>query len=98
MEPSTSDKFWAALQNSWRRASVIVAVTEIRNTAATLLVAQKITKADAENIQKQADVMREGLVVVRGLADTDVSTAAGRLAAIQASLRALQAYLLERSK
>lgn len=69
-------------------------VTEARNTAATLLQAGKISAADAQNIQAQADVAREGLNVARGLAGTDLAAASTRLEVANAALRALQTYLL----
>lgn len=72
----------------------VATVTEVRNTAATLLVAGKITAADAQNIQAQADVAREGLNVARSLAGTDVTAAGTRLEVTTAALRALQTYLI----
>ena len=74
----------------------VVTVTEVRNTAATLLVAGKISPEDAANINKQADVAREGLNVARGLSATDIDSAGGRLEAATAALRALQTYLISK--
>lgn len=72
----------------------VASVTEVRQTATTLLVAGKITSADAENIQKQADTARDGLNVARGLSGTDLSAASNKLTAATAILQALQTYLI----
>jgi len=72
----------------------VASVTEARNTATTLLQAGKISVADAQNIQAQADVAREGLNVARGMSATDLTTANTRLEVASAALRALQAYLV----
>jgi len=71
----------------------IAANTSVRETATTLLQAGKISAIDAQNIQAQADVAREGLNVARTLSGTDLASAQGRLEATTAALKALQAYL-----
>lgn len=68
--------------------------TEVRNTAAAALSTNKISVADAENVQKQADTARDGLNVARGLSGTDLTGANNKLAATTAILKALQAYLI----
>lgn len=75
-------------------AVAVASVTEVRNTATTLLVAKKISAPDARNIQAQADVAREGLDVARGMSTTDLSEASTRLEVANTALRALQTYLL----
>ena len=77
-----------------RLAVASASVTEVRHTATTLLQAGRITVVDAQNIQAQADVAREGLNVARGMAGTDVTAASTRLDVANAALRALQAYLI----
>jgi len=72
----------------------VASVTEVRNTAITLLRTEKISAADAQNIQAQADVAREGLNVARGMSATDLNSASTRLEVASAALRALQAYLV----
>jgi hypothetical protein len=56
---------------SERLAAGYVSVTTTRQTATILLNGQVITSADATNIQKQADVAREGLDVARTLQGID---------------------------
>ena len=75
-------------------AVAVATVTEARNTATTLLAAGKISAADAQNIQAQADVAREGLNVARGLSSTDLTAASTRLEMTNAALRALQTYMI----
>lgn len=70
-------------------------VTEARNTGQTLLTADKITVKDAENVQKQADVVREGLDVAQGLGET---AGKPKLDATIDILRALQTYLTLKQK
>lgn len=72
----------------------VATVSEVRNTAATLLTAKKISVADAVNVQAAADVAREGLTVARSMSSTDLNQASTRLELVNASLRTLQAYLL----
>ncbi len=72
----------------------VATVTEVRNSAATLLMAGKISAADAQNVQAQADVAREGLNIARGLSGTDLSAASNRLEVTTVALRALQTYLI----
>lgn len=72
----------------------VASVTSVRTSATTLLQAGKITPADAQNIQTQADTAREGLNVARGLSGTDLTGAGNKLTAATAVLTALQTYLL----
>lgn len=71
----------------------ISTVTEIRQTATTLLTAGKITVADATNIQTQADNASAGLTIARSLSGTDLTAADAKLTASITVLTALQAYL-----
>lgn len=53
----------------------------------------KAVKADAQNIQRQADEAREGLDVARSLSDLNFEAAEERLASTLRILEALQRYL-----
>jgi hypothetical protein len=75
---------------SERLASGYVTVASIRTSAATLLNGSVITSSDAENIQKQADVGREGLDVARTLPTVD---AENKLQATLTLLNAAKGYL-----
>lgn len=68
-------------------------VTEARTVGTKLLVAKKISVADAENIQEQADVARKGLDVAREISKTSPTAADSKLSSVTAGLRALQTYL-----
>jgi len=77
-----------------RIAVAVASVSAARDTATTLLTAGKIGKEDAANIQKQADVAREGLDVARRLeVSGDMIDAASRLEMANAIMRELQKYL-----
>ena len=73
-------------------AVATVTVSSVRNTAATLVTAGKISADDAENVQKQADTARDGLTIARTLKDP--LAADNKVDAATAVLKALQAYLL----
>lgn len=71
-------------------------VTQIRATTAQLLTAKRVTSADAQNIQVQADSARAGLDIARDLSKSDLPAANNRLAMATAVLTALQGYLSAR--
>ena len=75
---------------SERLAAGYVSVTGIRTSAATLLNGGVITSTDAENVQRQADVAREGLDVARTLPSLQ---AEDKLQATLLAMQAAQAYL-----
>lgn len=75
---------------SERLAAGYTSVTSIRLSAATLLNGRVIGSADAENLQRQADVAREGLDVARTLAGVDAET---KLQTTLQVLQAAQSYL-----
>lgn len=79
-----------------KEAAAISTVTGARSTAIALLTADKITAADARNIQSQCDNAREALVVVSALHATDPAAAENRLEAIVVGLNALNTYLATR--
>lgn len=73
-------------------------VTQVRETATSLLVAQKIGSKDAENVQASADVARVGLDTARTMAAVDPTAANAKVDAIRTGLTALSAYLASRQK
>lgn len=73
-----------------RVAAGYVAAAGLRTSAATLLNGGVISSKDAENVQKQADVAREGLDVARTLPAAD---AENKLQATLALLNAAKGYL-----
>lgn len=79
-----------------KEAAAIVTLTSIRETATALLRTDKITAADAQNIQNQCDNARAAIVIADGIKATDPSQAENRLTAIIAGLNAISAYLNER--
>lgn len=77
-----------------RIAVGIISVTEVRSQTLFLAQSGKLSKEDAENLQKQADNARAGLEVARLLAATDPVGADAKLQQTRAVLLALQQYLL----
>jgi hypothetical protein len=73
-----------------------ITVSQVRTTATALLAAGKITIADAQNIQVQADAARTGLDIARGFAGADKDVAIGRLQMVTTILSAASAYLASR--
>lgn len=65
-------------------------VTTVRAAGDALIVAKKISSADAENVQKQADNVRAGLDIASSMQDSTL--AAAKLNSTVAILTALQAY------
>lgn len=76
-----------------RIAVTVTAVTAVRQSATTLLTAQKLSVQDAENIQRQADNVVAGAQIARTLAGVDPAAADAKLQQSRAVLLALQAYL-----
>lgn len=74
------------------------AVAQVRQTATTLLVAEKISSADAINVQISADLARSGLDIARTLAATNPNAADAKLTAARQTLAALAAYLATKGK
>lgn len=68
-------------------------VTSARMTAGTLLVAGKISRADAVNVQKQADNAREAIDIARVLYDVDPAAAQNKLTSTLTILQILNDYL-----
>lgn len=70
--------------------------TEVRNSAATLLNARKLSADDGQNILSQTDNARTGLDVARAIAKGDPKAGDAKLTAVRTVLLALQAYLASR--
>jgi hypothetical protein len=71
---------------------------EVRNTAATLLTAKKMTVEDAQNILDQTNTARAGLDVARTIGKSDLKAGDAKLTATRTVLLALQAYLATKGK
>lgn len=67
-------------------------------TSTVLLNARKIGSDDAENIQKQADNLKDGVVIARQVHALNPQAGGAKLDAIEAALTALEAYLAAREK
>lgn len=74
-------------------AVAVTSVTTVRTSTTALLQAGKITAADAQNVQNQANTAREGLDLARTINATNPQGAADKLGAASAVLTALQGYL-----
>lgn len=81
-----------------KQAAVAIAtITEVRETATAALQAGKITAAQAQDAQAKADEARAGVQAARQVAASgNFNDATTRVDAINASLRALHAYLIQR--
>lgn len=80
-----------------KAAVAISTVTEVRETAYAALTAGKITPAQAQDANMKADTARDAIAAARTVAASgDLTNATTRLDAIQASLQALHAYLIQR--
>lgn len=77
-------------------AVAIGSVTAVRETATTLLKAQKISADDAQNIQDGANNARTGIEVARTLSKVNLVAADNKLTAVSTALQALNAYLTSR--
>jgi hypothetical protein len=77
---------------------VLAAVAGVRDATATLLTAGKISIADAENVQRQADNVHSGVVIARSLISFDPAAADAKLKQTQMVLGALQVYLATKEK
>jgi hypothetical protein len=77
-------------------AVTLASATAARNTANQLLSVRKIGVAEAEWVQKQADFVRDGVVVARGLAKTDMSAADANLRLARNILTEINKYLADR--
>lgn len=81
-----------------KAAVAITSVTSVRDTAAVLLKAGKITADDARNVQAQADSAMSSIAIARQIADRDPAAGQSKLSAALTILQALDAYLATRSK
>jgi hypothetical protein len=69
-------------------------VAETRTQTATLLNGRLISSADAENVQQQANLAREGLDIAKGMRSTQPQAAEQKLSSMQTVISALKAYLM----
>lgn len=76
-----------------RVAAAYTTTTALVETTRTLLVAKKITPADAENVLKQTDTVIAGLDVARSYSATSPIAANDKLTATLTILQAVQSYL-----
>jgi hypothetical protein len=74
-------------------AVTVASVTAVRQSTATLLQAGKISPADAQNVQTQADNVVAAAQIARTIAPTDPSAADAKLQSAIQILTALQTYL-----
>jgi hypothetical protein len=77
-------------------AAAQVAVTQVRTSAAQLLLAGKISSADGMNVLRTTDAAAEGIMVARALAAQDPNAAQARLTMVATALTAIQTYLASR--
>ena len=77
-----------------KAAAADTLATEIGTTVVSLAEARKITKADAQDALDQVKMARTAIENARQIGKTDLSTADGKLAAINAGLQALKGYLV----
>lgn len=76
-----------------RLATGYVTVTTVRQTTTSLLVARKISADDAQNVQNQANLAREGLDLAQKLNETIPMAAEDKLSATLVILQSLESYL-----
>lgn len=71
-------------------------ITEVRAEADIALNTKQISAEDAQNVQNQATLAREALVVARTYAEKDVSAANAKIDAQRVILDELKRYLLSK--
>lgn len=79
-----------------KAAAAYASVTTIREQALGLLTAGAISADDAENIQAQADVARDGIEVARQLHAASPEAGEARIDAVITGLTVLRDYLATR--
>jgi hypothetical protein len=85
----TFNKKWLAAQQT---------DTTVLETDLALLQAGTISKADAMNVEAQADNIKAGLDIARTLYATDQQAGSTKLDSVVATLKALQSYLNAKGK
>jgi hypothetical protein len=81
-----------------RLATGYSAVTGVRQTTTTLLRAEKVSAADAQNVQDTADKARVGLDIARDVHATTPDLAEDKLKSATTILQSLRKYLSEVTK
>ena len=84
-------------QVSGERATVgkvLASITTVRDLLTVALNTGKIKAADAENLRAQINVVRQGADIADGMVKSGEAGADARIAALQASIDALRAYLI----
>jgi predicted kinase len=76
-----------------KEAASISTVTEVRKQTLSLLQAHKITVADAENVQKQADNAMEAIKLAQQLHNVNASAGSDKLQTAVVVLDTLSTYL-----
>jgi len=77
-------------------AACLSSATSVRGFAQQLYVAEQIDDREAENANRQADVLRDGCDVADSLQAVDLQAAEGKLEATRVALGALRKYLEKR--
>lgn len=81
-----------------KAAVALGTVTQVRESATTLLAAKQITADDADNVLKATDVARTGIDTARKMQATDPTGANSKLDAIRTGLTAVATYLASRQQ
>ena len=68
-------------------------VTQVRQSATSMLKAKQLTADDGQSVLTATDAARSGLDVARTLSKTDMTAADNRLTAARTALTALSTYL-----
>jgi putative intracellular protease/amidase len=76
-------------------AIAVAGATAALTTTDTLYNARKLTVADARNIERQIDNVKEALDLAKAIYATDEATGGDKLASATTALQALQTYLTQ---
>lgn len=79
-------------------ATAVAGATSALTTTDTLLNAGTISAADAKNIEKQIDNVKEALDLAKTTYATDEATGGNKLASALTALQGLQTYLTQQGK
>lgn len=79
-----------------KMAVAYASVTQVRDTATTLVQQKKISADDAQNVLTATDTARVGLDTARKIHATDPAAGDAKLASVRTALAALSTYLATR--